>query len=265
MPFDDVFLLSDKLQIPGEAELTDLSTKLLMPLPLGYADFMRKLGTGLYCDLVRVYPPDRILRDYAEVQRRWDQYFFWDKGADVLTKDQVLQCVIFADSIDGDEIIAHPDFPGRLFVLPRQDISIYSIPSGFNAPLSWHSTKKQEQHEPTFRFFEAFNSRAHKEFFTAKELFSITDLAPYFCDFWMQMGHNAIQKPREKHEDEDEGFAILFVQGIGGRIQLVQSLPGDKRMRVRIDYDADHESDIAPFVSFLTDMGFYQTGTSEKA
>ncbi|MEO5952992.1 MAG: hypothetical protein ABIQ44_11060 [Chloroflexia bacterium] len=112
--------------------------------------------------------------------------------------------------------------------------------------------------EPEIVYSESGSSRAYKEFFASKELFSIVDLAPYFVDFWEQMGKAAV--PRLAEEGED-GVAIVFVQGIGGRIQLVQGYD-DKRMRVRIDYDADFEGEVAPFVAFLTDMGFYQTGES---
>lgn len=258
MGFEGVYLVSNKLQIASEDEIEDLEKSLGRALPKGYADFVSTLGLGTYCDLLRVYLPERILKEREEVRQRWDQYYFWEDGRDVLTKEQVLECTIFADTIDGDEIIAHPEKPGRLFVLPRHDDLIYVVPRCFEAPLEWHGPKGIEREEPGFRYFESWVDREYREFFTAKELFSITDLAPYFADFWTQFGQNVVPDPGVKEESDEENVAILFVQGIGARLQLVQA-SGDGRMSVRIDYDADSESVVQSFVAFLTDMGFYET------
>jgi hypothetical protein len=262
MQIDDIYLVSTKLELATEEDIEQLESALAMPLPRGYADFVTRLGVGTYCDILRVYAPERILREYADVRKRWDEYFFWEVGRDVLTKEQVLQCVIFADTVDGDEIIAHSDMPDRLFVLPRHDELIYWIPGSFDAPLTWQGSSGEVMPEPEFRYFESWRDREYREFFTAKELFSIADLAPYFSDFWEQLGKSVTRLPSEKEGDEEENVAILFVREIAARIQLVQSLPDDKRMSVRIDYDADSESDVAIFGTFLTDMEFYEVGSS---
>lgn len=270
MKFDDVYLVSDKLETSSEAELKDLEAKLGMALPKGYAEYMLHLGVGTYCDELCVYSPEKILDDYEYRQEQWDDYFFWDEGADVLTKEQVLQCVVFAYTPDGDEIIAHPDLPECLFVLPRHDMVIYKIPGCFDAPLAWVGPEGEVRREPKFRYFESWKDRAYKELFTAKELFSIKDLAPYFVDFWEQMGKKAFvltaRKDIEDEEEEDEEpilAAMVYVRGIGGSVQLTQAY-GDKRVGIRIDYDTDFEGDVAPFVEFLTDMGFYQTDSGSE-
>lgn len=263
MQFDNVYLVTDKLATIEADDIDGLSKTLPMPLPKGYAEFMTRLGVGTYCDLLRVYEPERILKEYEDVRKRWDEYFFWDNGQDVLGKQEVLKCIIFADTIDGDEIIAHADHTDRLFVLPRHDDAIYWIPESFDAPLEWQSHAGVVQHEPEFRYFESWLDREYREFFTAKELFSITDLAPYFSDFWMQFGRQVIRKPDEKNDTaEEEKVALLFVSGIGARIQLVQALPDNKRMSVRIDFDADSASEVSSFAAFLTDMGFNETSSS---
>jgi hypothetical protein len=58
--------------------------------PRGYADFVTRFGEGDYCTFVRVYLPGRIVAEYQEeFQQRWSEYFFWDKGRDVLPRDRV--------------------------------------------------------------------------------------------------------------------------------------------------------------------------------
>jgi hypothetical protein len=262
--FDNIYLVTDKLELTTQEELNDLEKRLGMPVPVGYAEFISKLGTGTYCDLLRVYEPARILRECKEAHNRWAEYFFWEVGQGVLAKDEVLKCLIFADTIDGDEVVAHPAIGDRLFVLPRHDDMIYWVPKSFEAPLEWHGQKGLVRPEPGFRYFESGRDRKFREFFTAKETFSISDLAPYFSDFWMQFGKQVIRKKAEDYEEEaGEKVAILFVKEIGGRIQLAQSLPDDKRMSVRIDYDADSADEVAIFGTFLTEMGFYETGTMD--
>jgi hypothetical protein len=260
MRFDDIYLVTSKLETIPQEEIERLEKTLGMPLPKGYAEYMSRLGIGGYCNLLRVYPPQRVLKEHESVRQRWDEYYFWEEGEDVLTKEEVLKCIIFADTMDGDEIIAHPEIHDRLFILPRDDDAIYWIPGSFDAPLEWHGQGGLVMREPEFRYFESWRHRAAREYFTAKEMFSITDLAPYFADFWVQFGKHVVRDRGEGAiEQAEEKVALLFVKEIGGRIQLVQSVPDDKRMSIRIDYDLDSEEVVAIFGTFLTEMGFYET------
>ncbi|MGA7730981.1 MAG: hypothetical protein WCD37_06875, partial [Chloroflexia bacterium] len=101
MSFGNIYLVTDKLETATQEEIGDLKKRLGMPLPVGYAEFISNMGTGTYCDLLRVYEPARILREYQEARSRWAEHFFWEVGQGVLAKDEVLKCVIFADTIDG--------------------------------------------------------------------------------------------------------------------------------------------------------------------
>jgi len=76
-----------------------------------------RFGEGLLAGYVRVYPPHQILKGDNNVnawRERIDEYWFWDAGKDVLSKDRALECVIVADTMDGDELVAHPSDPDRL-------------------------------------------------------------------------------------------------------------------------------------------------------
>lgn len=251
---DEVYIVAESKENVSMEQVEALGRELGMELPRGYAEFITRLGVGIYCDLLRVYGPERILRTYEESRKRWDEHFFWERGSDVLTKEEVLACVVFGDSIDGDEIIAHPLKREAMYVLPRHDNVIYRVPRGFEAPMEWHGPKGVVLEEPGFRFFEGMGSRKHVEFIAGGNMFAVEDLAPYFSDFWSQFGRRVI---RRELGEEDEGVEILFVEGIGGRLQLVES--GDEgKVRVRLDYDEESEADVAPFREFLSDMGFVQ-------
>jgi hypothetical protein len=265
MGFDDVYLVSDKLEIVPGSEIDALVEQLGMPLPQGYREYMTTLGVGDYCDFIRVYPPERILKEHEETRRRRDQHYFWEKGHDVLSKEQVLECVIFADSIGSDEIIAHPRVPDRLYVLPRHDDDIYWVPGSFFDPMTWHSSKGIAEETPAFKTFASWRDIAFVELFTEKDTFTLPGIAEYFTS---RLGSSDLHRI-EDYERDDQGFGtdviLLFAKPVGGRIQLTQDADEDDlRVGIRIDYDTDHASKVGELAEGLKAMGFYETGRSPK-
>ena len=83
---------------------------------------------------LRVYLPGQIMKEQPEWLERITQYWFWDDGADVLTKEQVLRSVVVADTWDGDEIIW---FEGRYYVLPREEEKIYDLGATLGEAITW--------------------------------------------------------------------------------------------------------------------------------
>ncbi|WP_423973237.1 hypothetical protein [Kingella oralis] len=83
---------------------------------------------------LRVYLPGQIMKEQPEWLERITQYWFWDDGADVLTKEQVLRSVVVADTWDGDEIIW---FEGRYYVLPREEENIYDLGATLGEAIAW--------------------------------------------------------------------------------------------------------------------------------
>lgn len=72
-----------------------------------------------------------------EWRQRIDEYWFWDDGRDVLTKEQALQSVIIGDTLDGDELIVHPDNPERVYILPRHSEGIHIAGDGLPTAIEW--------------------------------------------------------------------------------------------------------------------------------
>src|SRR3712207_5264122 len=159
--FEEVYRVSDKLVTIPDEQLTLLEGRLGVPLPHGYREFMRTLGIGEYCGLIRVYEPERIWREYRDARQQWSEHYFWDAGRGVLTKEQVLSSFLFADSIDGDQIILCPGITHRLFVLSRHYEEIYWMPKGFMEPCEWHGRSGVVHNSPAFRVFEPYRSEEH--------------------------------------------------------------------------------------------------------
>jgi hypothetical protein len=107
--------------------------------------------------------PNQILEgdnSVTEWRKRIDEYWFWDDGKDVLTKPKALECVIVADTMDGDELVSHPSEPDRLYVLPRHEEKIYVVGGGLMPAIEWLLTSGTLTDPIDDRTFEPFDGRA---------------------------------------------------------------------------------------------------------
>jgi hypothetical protein len=124
-----------------EAEVADLEAELGFVFPTGYREFITKFGRGVLGGLVRIYTPADIRSgpcNIEEWRKRIDEYWFWDAGANVLTKPRALQSIIVGDTVGGDELIFHPDEPDRLYVLPHDFEEIWvASTTGLDEAADW--------------------------------------------------------------------------------------------------------------------------------
>jgi hypothetical protein len=258
MLFSDLYLVTDKLQTIPQSEVDQLPERLGFSLAPGYAEFMTTLGIGTYWDLLRVYEPQRILHELEQARKGWDEYYFWEEGKDTLSKEQVLRSVLFADSIDGDNIIFNPEFPDTLFVLPRHDDVIYWVPESFKNPLLWHSQAVVVHEPPDFARFESWRARAGIQLFTAAKTFELPELYQRFVNRWLNSEIHTIDLRHEAEKEDGDELMFLFIKEIGGRVQL-DKVADDGRVSIHIDYDTDSADQVAPFVETLRSLGFYET------
>jgi hypothetical protein len=96
---------------------------------------MTTLGAGIFGGLVRVHRLPDLLLLVVEARARWREYYFWDEGRDVLPREAVLEAVVVADTLDGDEAIFHPSDPAGLYLLPRNEERIYRMGARFEDAL----------------------------------------------------------------------------------------------------------------------------------
>jgi hypothetical protein len=247
----DTYLVTDKRTVISEEEIVLLEKYFGLPAPMGYREFMTSLGAGLYCDLVRVYRPLRVLTEYQDARERWRKNFLWDGGAHVLSREQVLRSVIFGDTVDGDQIVVAPHEPLRLFVLSRHDETIWEMDAAFADPLFWRGSTFAPQWSP-FRYFESSVDRASIELFTQKRRLRSDDVAAQFIFHW---------RHSELCQIKEEGCRIIFLKSIGGRVQLAQS-SWDGRIRIVIGFDKDYKREVEAFLPTLGCLGFHVTRKS---
>lgn len=90
------------------------------------------------------------------------EYYFWELGEEVLSKQKAVESIKIADTIDGDVMIFHPSNSAELFILPRHDDMLYRIGNTLYEALDWLSVYRGsdtgsvgETHER--RYFVPYN------------------------------------------------------------------------------------------------------------
>lgn len=100
-----------------------------------YKEYVLVYGSGILGGTyVRIFLPETIILTLEEWRNRITEYWFWDEGKEVLTKDQVLKSVRIGDTFDGDEIIL---YDGEYFVLPRYSEMIYKAGNTLEETITW--------------------------------------------------------------------------------------------------------------------------------
>ena len=250
--FDDVYLVDDQLSLIEPAAIDELETRIGLPVPTGYRQLLTVLGVGTYCDLVTAFRPHDVIEQTESAQERWNAYFFWERGANILTKGQILNSTIIASTIDGDEMILCPESLDYIYVLPRHDDTIYRLDSSFSDPLDWRSDNGPVVTPPPFRYFEPWGDREHIELFTAKTHHKIDDV--------LNMASDLLAAKGETKRISEPNCDLLFVKAVAGRLQFTTG--GDPRIGIRIDYNRTYSAAIENCVAELESRDFYVTGRS---
>jgi hypothetical protein len=137
-----IYLVSEHLDLVPAPALDALEGELGTKLPVGYRDYVSRLGRGELCGILRVLDPDMVRSvraDFArydvlrDAERQWSNF-----GKLLLTSDKP-RLVSLARSIDGDELCFHLDDPRTLFVLPRHRDQVAAA-DGFEEALAWFAS-----------------------------------------------------------------------------------------------------------------------------
>jgi predicted DNA-binding WGR domain protein len=155
-----VKIVGGPLILATDKEVDALEKKLGVSLPQGYRDYMKKLGEGvLGGTFVRVYGPRTIAKGLDSWRKRIKQYWFWDQGSAVMTKKRAVESVIIADTLQGDELLFHPEEPDRLLVLPRYKEKIFVAGSTLLEAVEWMCSSGKLTRRFQEREFKPFEAR----------------------------------------------------------------------------------------------------------
>jgi hypothetical protein len=122
-----------------------------------YKEYVSTYGSGILGGTyVRIYLPETIILTIAEWKKRINEYWFWDEGKEILTKEDVLNSVRIGDTYDGDEIIL---FKNEYFILPRNNENIYKIGNTLGDTIAWLCSSGILTEAFSEREFEPFDPR----------------------------------------------------------------------------------------------------------
>ncbi len=143
-----------------DAEVSALETWLKTTLPAGYREYVTTLGEGvLGGSFVRVYSPWRIEQQLAGWRQRIAEYWFWERSRSVLSRERALESILITDTLNGDELIFHPQQRDRLLILPVESEKIYKAGSSLLEAVEWMCSSGKLTRRFKARNFEPFDSR----------------------------------------------------------------------------------------------------------
>ena len=154
-----VRIVGGPLILATDKEVDALEKKLGVSLPQGYREYVKKLGKGvLGGTFVRVYSPGTIAKGLSSWRKRIKEYWLWDQGRAVLTRERAVESIVLADTLQGDELLFHPDERDRLLVLPRYTGKIFVAGATLLEAVEWMCgsgklTRRFQERE--FKPFEA--------------------------------------------------------------------------------------------------------------
>ncbi|WP_286965042.1 SMI1/KNR4 family protein, partial [Flavobacterium sp. UBA4854] len=123
------------LFIADEEEILACEKTLNITFDEDYKEYVQKYGSGILGGTyVRVYLPETIVLTLEEWKNRITEYWFWDEGKEVLTKEEVLSSIRIGDTFDGDEIIF---LNNQYYILPRYSEMIYKAGNSLEEAISW--------------------------------------------------------------------------------------------------------------------------------
>ncbi len=139
MTLEEIYIVSNRLRVTIDADIVVAQAQLGAHFPNGYRDYVTTLGAGYCNDYIRVLLPADILSDLEEARERWAMFApsRYKGGRDSLPLERMVESIMLLDTIDGDEVVFHPDEPNTFYVLPRQDEQIYEIGHTLNDALAW--------------------------------------------------------------------------------------------------------------------------------
>ncbi|RXM46451.1 SMI1/KNR4 family protein [Flavobacterium sp. YO64] len=123
------------LFLASEEEILACEKTLNIAFDEDYKEYVLVYGSGILGGTyVRIFLPETIILTLEDWRNRITEYWFWDEGKEVLTKDQVLNSIRIGDTFDGDEIIL---YEGEYFVLPRYSEMIYKAGNTLKETITW--------------------------------------------------------------------------------------------------------------------------------
>jgi hypothetical protein len=235
VPFDDVYLVSDRLKLVPSKEIDAFEKRIGFPLPFGYREYLTTLGMGIFCEQLDVQRPSQIEREL----KYWQKEFvpiaveegFWDNGA-LLTADELSKTVFFATNSEGDKFVACPSKGRVVFELPRHDSKMRLLKKGFLKPFDCAYGARTRFRFP---FFKPDNNRDRMAQLILKAGVDPMEVWGLVKKTWGKSMRVVEGDPRTSDQ------TIAFIKSIQGGVKLEG---GYDTPWFYFEYDVDHRKEV---------------------
>lgn len=137
LDLDSVEVRGGPLQLASHDEVDDLERDLGLELPIGYRDYVTRLGWGTLNAFVHVLLPAGIRTRLDEHRGLMAAGWYWPAAPDGVDQDWAMGSIPLADTLDGDALVIHPTRPGRIVILPRDLDRAFARDDGLLDAIEW--------------------------------------------------------------------------------------------------------------------------------
>ncbi len=232
MELDQIYLVSPKKEIVDLAGLKDLEDRLKVNLPNDYCEFLIRFGGGDFCGCLSHFNCRDLLEGQQRYQSIFREFYLWDTKTSALSKQEVIEAIWLARSIDGDEIVFHPSKSPGLFLLPRNSETILPIGSRWEQVLDFFAYSGVVFKTSQFPWFCTFKDRCRLHLVKDEEIDH---------DEAEQLAVNAFGLDR-KVQDETREFTSFFCPNISGYVHVYSD-----------SFDIHHDLNSDQFVSLAAE------------
>jgi hypothetical protein len=175
VPFEDVYLINDRLSLASERDVENAQRDMCINFPKGYREFVMTLGAGVYCGTIYIALPVGVVRSTPENRETLRKHYYWEDAKDVLSKRQVLEAICLGRSDCGDTFVYRQLPPSGIFVLDDCG-EIHQAGSDLYKALDWLSEHVGFVPPARFRYFDSLADEAMIEFLGFPEGLSVGEL-----------------------------------------------------------------------------------------
>jgi hypothetical protein len=214
--FDDIYVVSDRLETASARELALAEGEIGGRLPTGYSEYVQRFGRGLLNDLLRVMLPGDVVSALAGWRVTKSEYWYWDDLHPDVSRGRVLDSVPLADTANGDALCFHRDDPDMVIVLPRDEQRIYVAEPGLVGAVDWVFSSGVLQRPERPSAFECALGRKH----VRHQSSGSADLVRVREELLALGTHALVDQTYDDH-------SVVYFTSIQGRVALLRLANGE--------------------------------------
>ena len=154
MRIEDFYVCAETLSGVPEEEVAELERAYGVSLPPDYAEWVTRMGSGMWCGGLMVNTPELLTGRWArleEYRTLMGEYWFWDEA--ILTWEGAKAAIPVAESDTGDWFVLHPD-DATICWLPRDEDAVVRLGSTVGELREWFAVSGALAEPVRMRWFE---------------------------------------------------------------------------------------------------------------